>query len=90
MTDVKLFGRAVRCHWGVENGLHWHLDVIFKEDDCPARDVNAQKNMNTLRKIVLNTLKKRGPAGIGVKLQRKRAGWSDARFAETAKLFMKI
>lgn len=89
VTDPDLFARAVRGHWGVENGLHWQLDVVFREDQCPARDANAQKNLNTLRKLILNTLKRLGDAGLSLRRQRRRAGWSEAAFAKTAALFLK-
>lgn len=88
LTDTDLFARAVRAHWGVENGLHWQLDVVFREDDCPARDANAQKNLNTLRKLVHNTLKKRG-AGKSIRSERKRAGWSEDYFDTLTGAFLK-
>ncbi|HPG67041.1 MAG TPA: ISAs1 family transposase [Candidatus Hydrogenedentes bacterium] len=52
------FGRAVRAHWGVENPLHWTLDVTFREDDSRARTKNAAQNVATLRRIALNPIKK--------------------------------
>jgi len=55
--ETEQFGKAVRGHWGVENGLHWCLDVVFREDDSRARDKNAAQNVATLRRIVLNLLK---------------------------------
>jgi predicted transposase YbfD/YdcC len=45
-----------RGHWGIENQLHWHLDVTFKEDDCRARKGNAPLNLSTLRKFALQIL----------------------------------
>jgi predicted transposase YbfD/YdcC len=56
--DAKRFGQAVRGHWGIENSLHWSLDVIFREDDSRARTRNAAQNVATLRRIVLNLIKK--------------------------------
>lgn len=56
--DAKRFGKAVRGHWGVENKLHWSLDVTFREDDARARTKNAAQNMATLRRIALNLIKK--------------------------------
>ncbi|MFT6809162.1 MAG: putative transposase YbfD/YdcC, partial [Saprospiraceae bacterium] len=47
-----------RKHWGIENKLHWHLDVTFKEDQSRIRTENAPINMNILRKIVLQKIKK--------------------------------
>lgn len=89
LTDVALFARAARAHWGVENALHWQLDVTFREDDCPVRDANAQKNLNTVRKLVLHTLKRLGTPGMSLARQRKRAGWSESAFEQTAALFLR-
>jgi predicted transposase YbfD/YdcC len=55
---AQRFGRAVRDHWGVENSLHWSLDVTFREDDSRARTRNADQNMATLRRMALNLIKK--------------------------------
>lgn len=56
--DAKRFAQAVRGHWGVENSLHWSLDVTFREDDSRARTRNAAQNLATLRRIALNLVKK--------------------------------
>lgn len=56
--DAKPFAKAVRGHWGVENPLHWSLDVTFREDDSRARTMNAAQNVATLRRIGLNLIKK--------------------------------
>jgi predicted transposase YbfD/YdcC len=56
--DVDAFANAVRAHWGVENPLHWCLDVIFHEDQSRARCKNAAQNLATLRRIALNLIKK--------------------------------
>lgn len=55
---AERFAQAVRGHWGVENSLHWSLDVTFREDDLRARTKNAAQNMATLRRIALNLIKK--------------------------------
>ena len=57
MTDIKDFARAVRGEWGIENNLHWHLDVTFREDANTTMIKNAQANLNILRKLALNILK---------------------------------
>ncbi len=56
--DAKIFAKAVRGHWGVENQLHWSLDVTFREDQSRARSKNAAQNLATLRRIALNLVKK--------------------------------
>ena len=55
--DAKEFGEAVRKHWGIENCVHWSLDVTFKEDNSRVRKNNAAENLALLRKIALNALK---------------------------------
>lgn len=57
-ADVKNFARAVRGHWGIENSLHWVLDVSLNEDQSRSRTDNAAENLATLRKIALNSLRK--------------------------------
>jgi predicted transposase YbfD/YdcC len=56
--NAERFGNAVRQHWGVENALHWSLDLTFREDDSRARIKNAAQNLATLRRIALNLIKK--------------------------------
>lgn len=56
--DAQRFAKAVRGHWGVENALHWSLDVTFREDDSRARTKNAAQNVASLRRIALNLIKK--------------------------------
>lgn len=56
--DARRFAKAARGHWGVENGLHWSLDVTFREDDNRARTRNAAQNLAILRRLALNLLKK--------------------------------
>lgn len=57
LTDVKIFSKAVRGHWGIENSLHWCLDVIFNEDDSRTRKDYSAENLSLIRKIALNALK---------------------------------
>lgn len=75
-TDSQHFNDYVRGHWGIENNLHWALDVVFKEDNCRVKSKNAPQNLNTLRKIALQIL--RGADGKdSLKVRRKNAGWDD-------------
>ena len=67
---------AVREHWGVENGLHWPLDVAFREDDCRIRKCNAAENGATMRKYALNLLKQEKTAKVGIKNNRLKAAMS--------------
>lgn len=57
LTDVNLFAKAVRAHWGIENSLHWCLDVVFNEDHIRMRKDYSAENMAIVRHIVLNILK---------------------------------
>jgi predicted transposase YbfD/YdcC len=75
--DVKRFAQAARDHWGVENGLHWCLDISFREDDSRARTGHASENLATMRRFALSLIKQDPLRKIGVKASRKRAGWSN-------------
>ena len=55
-SDACKLGQAIRLHWGVENGLHWTLDVTFNEDACRVRTGHAPQNLALLRRIALNAL----------------------------------
>jgi predicted transposase YbfD/YdcC len=66
---------AVREHWGIENSVHWVLDVAFNEDACRIRKENAATNMATLRHLTLNILRLDKSLKKGLKAKRLRAGW---------------
>jgi predicted transposase YbfD/YdcC len=68
-------GEAVRGHWGIENKLHWVLDVSFREDDCRVRMGNAPQNLATVRHVGLNLLRQETSLKVGIKNKRLRAGW---------------
>ena len=68
---------ATRAHWGIENSLHWVLDVAFREDDQRYRTNNGPQNGAILRHIALNLLKQETTAKGGVQTKRLRAGWDD-------------
>ena len=75
-TGVAEFARAVRAHWGVENDLHWSLDVALREDECRVRERQARENLAVLRHIAVSRLKN-DPTKLGVKVKRLKAGWDD-------------
>lgn len=77
LTDAATFGRAVRGHWGIENGLHWVLDIAFREDESRARAGASAANLVVLRHIALNLLKKEATAKVGIKNKRLKAGWDE-------------
>ena len=57
INNAGYYNSLARGHWGVENHLHWHLDVTFREDDCQTRKGNAPENLSTLRKLALQIIK---------------------------------
>jgi predicted transposase YbfD/YdcC len=75
--SARQFGRAVRHHWGIENGEHHVLDVSFDEDACRIRRENGAENFATLRHIALNLVRREPTATRGVKARLKRAGWDE-------------
>ncbi len=70
--------RCVRGHWGIENSLHWILDVALREDACRTRTGNAPENLATLRHIAVNLLQQERSCKLGVKSKRLKAGWDES------------
>lgn len=75
---AEFFVHATRSHWGIENKLHWSLDVAFKEDDCRVRQGHAAENFSRLRRLALTLLKNEKSVKRGVATKRLKAGWSHA------------
>lgn len=73
---------AVRGHWGIENGLHWILDVTFREDDSRVRKDHAPENFAVLRHIALNVLNRARNGKDSIKTMRLRAGWDETYLAK--------
>jgi predicted transposase YbfD/YdcC len=69
LTDVEAFAKAARAHWGIENSLHWSLDVIFNEDKSRIRKDNSPENFSVIRRVALNILK---TFPVKMSLNRKR------------------
>jgi predicted transposase YbfD/YdcC len=76
-AKVKRLARAVRQHWGIENGLHWVLDVAFNEDRLRLRERNAIQNLALLNRLAVSLLRQDKTIKAGVKCKRKTAGWND-------------
>lgn len=76
--DVATFARAVRHHWGVENKVHWIMDVCFREDQSRARAGYAAENLATLRRLALNLLKRETTKKRGIRGKQLNAGWDHA------------
>lgn len=68
--DAKRFAQSVRAHWGIENRLHWCLDVVFNEDQIRARVKNAAQNLAVVRRIALNLLRQDKKTKVGLKAKR--------------------
>jgi len=69
-------GGAARLHWGIENGLHWVLDVIFREDDCRLKDRTAAENLAVLRRVAASLFRQDNSKG-SVSGKQLRAAWDD-------------
>lgn len=75
--DAKAFAQAVRGHWGVENKLHWTLDMAFREDESRVRKDHAAANLSIFRRIALNLLKQENTKKRGINGKRKNCGWDE-------------
>lgn len=80
-VDVEEFARAVRGHWGIENGCHWTLDMTFREDESRLRERNLRENFAWLNRFALSLLKQH-PGRQSVAMKRRSCGWSDAFLME--------
>ncbi len=75
-ADAAIFAHAVRSHWGIENRLHWVLDVIFSDDHCTVRADQAPKNFTVIKHMALN-LMNRAKQKKSLRVMRKKAGWNN-------------
>lgn len=74
-ADGVRFAHAVRQHWGIENSLHWVLDVSCDEEACRIRKDKGAQTFAVLRHIALHLLRRETSHKRGMKARRKRAGW---------------
>ena len=68
---------ATRTHWGIENCVHWVLDIAFREDECRIRKGNGAENFAILRRIALNLLKQDHSVKLGIHNKRLNAAWDN-------------
>lgn len=75
--EAAMFNKAIRAHWGIENGLHWTLDVVFSEDQSQKRAGQAAENFSIINRIALNLLKADKSVKISMKSKRHKAAWEN-------------
>lgn len=75
--DAARLNRSIRQHWGIENKLHWVLDVAFGEDLSRKRTGHAAQNYSVLNRIALNLLKQEKTCKLGIRSKRLKAGWDN-------------
>lgn len=77
-SSAKNLSEAVRAHWGIENKVHYVLDVSFREDACRIRSEHGAENLAVLRHIALNLLRQEKLHKRGIKARQKKAGWDNS------------
>jgi predicted transposase YbfD/YdcC len=82
VCKASLVLRGSRHHWGIENALHWVLDVVFLEDISRVRKSNAGVNLSILRQVCASVLRREVASGLSLRAKRKEASWN-VRFLET-------
>jgi len=80
-NNAEGFAKAIREHWGIENSLHWVLDVAFREDESRFRKGHGPENLAVLRHIALNLIRQDKSTKLGVKNKRLKAGWDNSYLA---------
>lgn len=76
-ADAACFNDCIRSHWGIENHLHWTLDVVFSEDESRKRAGHAAENFALITRLALNLLKADKCPTISMKNKRHKAGWDN-------------
>ena len=76
-SDANKIGSAIRQHWGIENSVHWTLDVTFGEDECRIRSLHSPQNFALLRRIALNALERETSFRRSIRQKSRRAAMND-------------
>ena len=77
LITAQEFAGAVRSHWGIENNLHWQLDVSFREDECRVRRDHAPANLSVIRRFALGLLKRETSCKKGIEIKRMKCAGND-------------
>jgi len=75
LVTAERIGEIIRLHWGIENRLHWHLDVTFNEDKSKIRAGHGAENFSLLKRCVLNLIKADTTEKASISTKRRMAGW---------------
>lgn len=76
-SDAKRLSKAIRFHWGIENSVHWVLDVTFEEDDSLITTGHAAENLSILKRFTINILRLDPDPKGSIKGRRRKAGWNN-------------
>lgn len=86
-AQAERLGKALRGHWGIENGLHWVLDMAFAEDRSRARQGHAQENLGLLRRWAMSVLRQDNTLTGSIEKRRLQAGWNERNLENLLNLF---
>jgi predicted transposase YbfD/YdcC len=73
---ASMLGPIIRAHWAIENGLHWIMDMVFRDDECRVRTDHAPANFCTIKHMAQNLVRS-APGKASLRQKRKAAGWDD-------------
>ncbi len=76
-ANAERLAHAVRGHWGIENRVHWVLDMVFDEDHSRMRERNSATNFAVIRRMALNMLQQHQPDKLSLRRKRLKAGWDN-------------
>jgi len=85
-APAQAIGAAIRAHWGIENSVHWVLDLAFRQDESRARVRHAARNLATLHHLALNLLREEKTSRVGIAAKRHKAGWDHTYLLQVLQL----